>query len=373
MNLAFPDTDLLSCSAAFLPWVGGVAAKATLLLTAILVAGTLMARRHAALRHLTATIGLACLTLLPLLSLSVTWEMDPGAVQNAASTLAPPASGADQGLLRILVALWGLGAALLLAWLALDLGLLWWHIRRGTLPVEEDWNRRVAELTRRVGIRRHVRVLRTEAFDIPCTWGLARPVVLLPRQALTWSPEQFEAVLLHELGHVRRMDGLVVTLARIACALYWFHPLVWWVQRRAREDAERACDLLVVEEGVAPARYARHLLDIIRSARRPGTALAPTMANPSHMARRIVELTEHRHGASRVGRRGAALVLVALIASTVLLAATSVPGTAVPHREASVCSDAGLPLETQPGPSWEGPQSVEPELFTPMEDLSSAQ
>ena len=55
-------------------------------------------------------------------------------------------------------------------------------------------------------------------------------------------------------------------ISRVICAFYWFHPLVWWVERRAREEAEHACDQLVVEQGIAPARYARHLVDIIRDA-----------------------------------------------------------------------------------------------------------
>ncbi len=290
-----------------------------------------------------------------------------GIAAPAFSAQPPVAMAASYRELRtLLLAAWGAVASLLLGWLALDLGLLWWHIRRSTVPLDQ---RRVAGLSRRVGIRRPVRVLRSDALDIPCTWGVLRPVILLPRRAMTWTQEQLDAVLLHELGHVRRMDGLFVILSRIACALYWFHPLVWWVHRRAREDAERACDLLVVEEGVSPSRYARHLLEILRSARRPGAALAPTMASPSHMARRIVELTELTPTASRVGKPAASLVLFTMILSTVLLAAASVPGTPSPQEEALACSEARPLLESQPEPTWEGPQSVEPELFTPADSF----
>ena len=363
MNLAFPATDLLSCSAALVPWVGGLAAKATVLLAAILGVGALMTRRHAPVRHLMATLGLLGLTLLPLLSLSLTWETHTGGI-----TAPPPLAmaGTSGELPTVLLAAWGAVASLLLAWLALDLGLLSWHIRRSTVPLDQ---RRVARLARRVGIRRPVRVLRSDALDIPCTWGVLRPVILLPRRAMTWTQEQLDAVLLHELGHVRRMDGLFVILSRITCAVYWFHPLVWWVHRRAREDAERACDLLVLEQGVSPARYARHLLEIIRSARRPGAALAPTMASPSHMARRIVELTELTPRASRVGVAAASFVLFTVILSTVLLAVASVPGTLSPQEEASACSEVRPLLESQPDPTWEGPQSVEPELFTPADSF----
>lgn len=364
MNLAFPNTDLLSCSAAFVPWMGGLAAKATVLLIALLVVGALMTRRRAPLRHLMATLGLLGLILLPLLSLSVSWETPTGSIAASAFSAQPSVAlaGAYGGLATVLLAAWGAVASLLLAWLALDLGLLWWHIHRSTHPLDQ---RHVARLSRRVGIRRPVRVLSSDALDIPCTWGVLRPVILLPRRATTWTREQLDAVLLHELGHVRRMDSLFVILSRITCALYWFHPLVWWVHRRAREDAERACDLLVLEEGVSASRYARHLLEIIRSARRPGAALAPTMASPSQMARRIVELTELTPTASRVGKAAASFVLFTVILSTVLLAVASVPGTPTPQEEALACSEVRPLLESPPDPAWEGLQSVGPELFTP--------
>ena len=136
MNLAFPDTDLLSCSAAFVPWVGGLAAKATVLLAAILVVGALMARRHAPVRHLTATLGLLGLLLLPLLSLSLTWENQPAPAFSAQRAM--PMAGVSGELPTVLLAAWGAVASLLLAWLALDLGLLWWHIRRSTVPLEQQ-------------------------------------------------------------------------------------------------------------------------------------------------------------------------------------------------------------------------------------------
>jgi hypothetical protein len=366
MNLTFPDTALLSCSAALVPWIGTLAAKATVWLAGLLVVGSLMARRQAPLRHLMGTVGLASLTLLPLLSLTVSWDRTPGD-GSVVPALALPAAGFD--LPTLLVAVWGTVAGLLLGWLALDIALLWWHLHRGATPLDMP---RASELARQVGIRRPVRVLQTDAFDIPCTWGLRRPVILLPRQADGWSAEQLDAVLLHELGHVRRLDGLFVILARIACALYWFHPLAWWVHRRSREDAERACDLLVVEHGVAPARYARHLLEIVRAAQDPPSVLAPTMASPSHMARRIIELTELTPASARVGRLAAMSVLSALLISTVLLAAAAVPGAPSPYEEAAACSDAGLPMGSSPespDPSWEQQQSVEPEPFTPMEEF----
>lgn len=97
------------------------------------------------------------------------------------------------------------------------------------------------------------------------TWGLIRPVVLLPRSVDAWSQERLQAVLLHELAHVRRRDFASQLLAEVLCALYWFNPIVWASARSMREDAEAAADDVVLDRGIRPTDYARELLAIAAS------------------------------------------------------------------------------------------------------------
>jgi beta-lactamase regulating signal transducer with metallopeptidase domain len=112
---------------------------------------------------------------------------------------------------------------------------------------------------------RQVRVVETDAAGVPMTWGFIRPVLLLPRGAGQWPAGRLRLVLLHELAHIERHDWLAQVLAEAACALYWFHPLVWGAARRLRIESERACDDRVLAAGVAPAEYARQLLEIARA------------------------------------------------------------------------------------------------------------
>ena len=92
------------------------------------------------------------------------------------------------------------------------------------------------------------------------TWGLWRPVVLLPQESVSWTHERLEAVLLHELAHVRRLDSLSQLISVAACALYWFNPAVWLGARALRAEAEKAADDTVIRVGIKPSDYARELL-----------------------------------------------------------------------------------------------------------------
>jgi hypothetical protein len=112
---------------------------------------------------------------------------------------------------------------------------------------------------------------------MPFACGMVRPTIVLPVAAREWGDEQRRAVLLHELAHVRRRDLPLNLLGRVACALYWFNPLVWIAAARLRAESERACDDLVLAMGARASSYANHLLQIVCQA---GHAHPPAVALP---------------------------------------------------------------------------------------------
>jgi bla regulator protein blaR1 len=95
-----------------------------------------------------------------------------------------------------------------------------------------------------------IKVVNSPAFVEPGVFGIRCPVLLLP-QGITsrLTPEEFEAILAHELCHVRRRDNLAAAIHMIVEALFWFHPLVWWLGARLMEERERACDEEVLQAG----------------------------------------------------------------------------------------------------------------------------
>ncbi len=184
-----------------------------------------------------------------------------------------------------------------------------------------EWTALRDELSALLGLRRRVVLLRDRFATMPMTWGWLRPVVLLPTGADEWSSDRRRDVLLHELAHVRRLDGLTQAMATIACALYWFHPLAWLASRRMRVERERACDDVVLLAGSRASDYAGHLLEIARGLRAPGASsmAALAMARASQLEGRLLAILDparRRGGPSRravMGELvGAVLVLLPL-------------------------------------------------------------
>lgn len=118
------------------------------------------------------------------------------------------------------------------------------------------------------------RVMESPTVAAPCAVGLWRVQVLVPQAWRTWSRAGRDAVLQHELAHVSRRDLFVLFVARVNRAIFWFHPVAWWLERRIAASAEQACDEAVLQAGQDPQRYASVLLEMANALRTSGTRVA---------------------------------------------------------------------------------------------------
>lgn len=128
--------------------------------------------------------------------------------------------------------------------------------------------RLVAHATRVSGDR--VPVFESAAVSTPMTTGIVAPCIVLPVTWRAWPDDKREAVLAHEHAHVRRHDALVAVLAHVNRAIFWFHPLAWWLQRTLAVTAEHACDEIAARDLGHPRRYAEVLLDMAEAVRLRG-------------------------------------------------------------------------------------------------------
>ncbi len=198
------------------------------------------------------------------------------------------------------------------------------RLARAARPVEDaDWRALAAELATRLGIRRPPRLWHCAGAAVPMTWGVWRPVILLPADADRWTARRRSDVLLHELAHVRRHDYLTQLSSRLVCALHWFQPLAWIAAHRLRVESEHACDDLVLGTGSRASDYADHLLAAARSLRGRLPAATVAMARTSKLSGRILAILDETRDRSPLSARRLLLAILAACLLALPLAAAA--------------------------------------------------
>ncbi len=189
----------------------------------------------------------------------------------------------------------------------------------------------VNALKTRLNVRRPIELIASSRFTEPAVWRALRPVIVLPR-GLTerLSDVELESVLTHELFHIKRFDNLLGSFQMFVCCVFWFHPLVWLIDRRLIEERELMCDEQVVLSGAAPDAYAAGLWKVVQF----GFGLpvgGVSRAAGSNLKRRIKYMlnANYRSKSSRASRALAGLTFVALIALAITMALFSRDNAAV--------------------------------------------
>jgi D-alanyl-D-alanine endopeptidase (penicillin-binding protein 7) len=240
-----------------------------------------------------------------------------------------------------LVTAWALGTALMLARLAL--GLAWvGRARRRSAPAPAEWQARLDALARRLGLRRQVSLRLLPELDGPIALGTFKPCVLLPAALLTRLPvDLLEALLAHELAHVRRWDYAANLLQSVVEALLFFHPVVWWLSARMRTERELVADEVSAELPGNARRLALalHALSELPPQATPAVALA---ARGGDLLQRVERLLAPRPQAT-----GWKLALPALlIAATSFVVQAKSP--APPSEQPAAAVPQGAPQAKAP-------------------------
>jgi HEAT repeat protein/beta-lactamase regulating signal transducer with metallopeptidase domain len=375
----------------WLPFLFDAAVKGTLILGLAGVTTAYLRRGSAASRHLVWHLAVIAVLAIPVVSVvlpqSLRWPViprigiarivdpvrtpepsrDDGLVsESSVGSVEAPAAAAMPGttapqehaaarpvrsvsLATILFAIWAAGALVVLLRYAVGTVVVHWFTRRAETLNAISWASLNETMSFAVGLGHPVRLLKSARAATPMTFGVLDPVVLLPADADEWPEERRRVVLLHELAHVQRLDSLTNIYATVACAVYWFNPLVWVAVRRMRAEGERACDDWVIRAGMRASTYAEHLLDMVKTIGRLHTPVAALpMAQRSTFEGRLLAILEpdmNRNGT----RRGQAVMLAGIIALVVLpLAAMTTPAAATAAasdaEEAVEKDEASIPV-----------------------------
>jgi len=334
MLLHQPVAQAIGWALVHFVWQGTLIAVVTGLLLAAL-------RRSAAdVRYVVATIALTLMVTLPTVTAVQAWRAAtvvrvaaPRAPENVSTSVAlsaertvdalaipsaaaapaasprvgavrePPLHLLDRTIRRVRVEPWI--PALLFVWLCgvtvltLRLASGWMWVQRTkshrAVPAGRHWQDLATRLARRLHITRPIRLLESAVVEVPTVIGWLKPAVLLPTSALAGlTPHQMEAILAHELAHIRRHDYLVNLLQTLVETLLFYHPAVWWLSRRIRSERENCCDDLAVSLCGDPVTYASALADLeeLRGAGR-GLVLAASGGSLLHRVRRLLGAPTH--------------------------------------------------------------------------------
>jgi beta-lactamase regulating signal transducer with metallopeptidase domain len=215
----------------------------------------------------------------------------------------------------ILAALWAIGAAIGLGFLVNVHVAASRLVRTAAAPADPSWSDLAVALAAQLGVRRRVAVRVSDRIAVPVTAGWLHPAILLPSDCEQWLAPRRRMVLIHEMSHVARGDVLWQIGAKLACVIYWPHPLVWLAARRMRVEREAACDDAVVRDVERPSEYASLLLDVAASlASHPtGMGTAVAMACGRSVEERIRWIVQPGRCRLPIGRRTARLFSVGAI------------------------------------------------------------
>ncbi len=217
---------------------------------------------------------------------------------------------------RELAAVWLLGALLfLLRWV----GSMYftYQLRRVmTVPAMDKWQQSVGKLSQKLGVKNKVGLWESARVEVPLVIGHFKPVILFPIGMMSGlSPIQVEAIIAHELAHVKRNDFLVNLILSVVEILFFYHPVYWWLSAKVQDEREHCCDDMAVGVTGNPKAYAEALVEMESLLQTPSLGLA-LQGRKNHLLSRIkrICLGEREIQRSEPGKVGFSLCLLLAIA-----------------------------------------------------------
>lgn len=358
-------------------------AKATIVLALAQVVVTAIPSISAARKHLVLCVALSSFLVIPLVSLfAPRWNVEvKSAVVSAAAprttaTSIDPVSRPSQSspttinvpltpkaatsflphltTLSVLAIIWAIGALVLLG--RFGVAMLRLH---SIVDNANDAPAAIAKLldeTREwMRIEAPVRLLVSDSIAVPMIWGVGAGTLLLPRAAEEWSEEELQATIVHELGHLQRLDYVALGIMNLVAACFWFDPQIWTARRRALSEGEHACDDLVLRSGAKASDYASHLLSVARlMPRHEPLAAILAMSRPTQLEGRMFSILSPTTNRKPVGGKqlmissASFMLLVAPFAAAQLAVPPAPPAPPAPPRPVIATAMVAIPEPPTP-------------------------
>lgn len=213
----------------------------------------------------------------------------------------------------VLVSIYAIGVVIMAIKLGLDLAQLRQIRQQDVTGMGSVWEQHLIKLAERMGVSRNVQLFISKHLQVPVMIGFLRPVILLPAAMVNnLAPDQLEAILLHELAHIKRNDYLLNIFQSIVETILFFNPFVWWISKNIRLEREHCCDDLVIAGTVQPLQYARALV-ALEEYRLTANPMAMAAADDKHhLLHRIKRIMEMKKKNLNYTQRLLAMLIIVL-------------------------------------------------------------
>lgn len=213
----------------------------------------------------------------------------------------------------VLVALYIAGVAVMCIKLAADLAQLQQIRKRQVSPADSAWEHYLDKLKQQLQIPRKVKLLISQYVQVPVMIGFLKPVILLPVTMFNnLSAEQLEAILLHELAHIKRNDYLLNIFQSIVETALFFNPFVWWISKYIRLEREHCCDDLVLAHTSQPLHYAKALVALEEYRFTTNSMAMAAADNKQHLFYRIKRIMEMKTTHLNYSQKFMAMLIIAV-------------------------------------------------------------
>jgi len=192
--------------------------------------------------------------------------------------------------------------------------------KRGTTDLPAIWTARIEKIAGKINLQKKIRTVKSLRVQVPMVTGYLRPVLILPASLLAGIPaDQLEAIIAHELAHIKRNDYLVNIIQSLVEIIMFYNPAIWWLSKIMRRERENCCDDIALEAGTKSVVYAKALANMHAISLSPPSPAVAIKRNNNHLINRIKRITAMKRKNNITKEKFIALSSVAVMLSALIV------------------------------------------------------
>lgn len=217
---------------------------------------------------------------------------------------------------------------------------------RGIRPVGLELESQIRQMSDKINFERPINIFESVLVHVPITIGYLKPVILMPLGIIGGLPQsQIEAIIAHEIAHIKRYDFIINIFQTLAETIFFFHPAIWWISSFIRAERENCCDDIAIELCGNPVEYSKALVNIQEMNNNESPFALAAIGKRNNLFRRIKRMNENKKPNLRYGIKFALFAILILFIAIVSLYSSNTYGSESKHVNAASFINPFAPIE----------------------------